>query len=124
MLFRSVTICSTSGLLAGEFCPASDLHTGVYIIGGSPDTEDGAYLLSDDLTSSTCNVHTAAPVVEAPSDLLTEEGGTDAPTKEDIEGDGTNSDKNKTDNTGNNTGNGSNSTGEDNGVTGEIVYTP
>lgn len=57
----SATICTASGLLANEFCPAENRQTSVYIIGGSPDTEDGPYLLTD--TQNQCTVHTAASVI-------------------------------------------------------------
>ena len=57
----SATICTASGLLANEFCPIENRQTSVYIIGGSPDTEDGPYLLTD--TQNQCNVHTAASVI-------------------------------------------------------------
>ncbi|MGN0484761.1 MAG: transglycosylase domain-containing protein [Lachnospiraceae bacterium] len=54
----NVTICTASGMLAGEYCPAKDLHTSVYITGGSPDTDDGPYLFNGDSSDKTCNVHT------------------------------------------------------------------
>lgn len=57
----SATICTSSGLLAGEFCPSETKQTSVYIVGGSPESADGPYLLSDGLANSTCNVHTASP---------------------------------------------------------------
>lgn len=57
----SATICTASGMLANEFCPAENRQTSVYIIGGSPDTEDGPYLLTD--TQNQCTVHTAASVI-------------------------------------------------------------
>lgn len=55
----SVTLCSASGLLAGEFCPPEFHYTGVYITGGSPGSADGSYLIG---VSETCNVHTALPI--------------------------------------------------------------
>lgn len=55
----SVTLCSASGLLAGEFCPPEFHYTGVYITGGSPGSADGAYLIG---VSETCNIHTALPI--------------------------------------------------------------
>ncbi len=57
----SATICTASGLLANEFCPAENRQTSVYIIGGSPNTEDGPYLLTD--TQNQCTLHTAASVI-------------------------------------------------------------
>lgn len=57
----SATICTASGLLANEFCPAENRQTSVYIIGGSPNTEDGPYLLTD--TQNQCTLHNAASVI-------------------------------------------------------------
>lgn len=60
----SATICTASGMLANEFCPAENRQGGIYIVGGSPDTEDGPYLLSDSLSQENyCTVHTAASVI-------------------------------------------------------------
>lgn len=53
----SLTICSVSGMRASEYCPDSDLQSGIYIVGGSSDTEDGPYLLHGN-TEDVCNVHT------------------------------------------------------------------
>lgn len=57
----NATICTTSGLLAGPYCPDSTKQTGVYIVGGSAESADGPYLLSDSLANSICNVHTSNP---------------------------------------------------------------
>lgn len=56
----SVSICTSSGLLASEFCPSETKQTSVYIVGGSPDSADGPYLLSDSIANSICTVHTAS----------------------------------------------------------------
>lgn len=53
------TICTISGKIANEFCPQENRQTNVYIIGGSPNSEDGPYLLSDELANSVCDVHTS-----------------------------------------------------------------
>lgn len=55
------TICTASGMLAGEFCPEETKQTSVYIIGGSAESADGPYLLSEELANSTCSVHTSTP---------------------------------------------------------------
>lgn len=54
------TICTQSGKIANEFCPAELKQTGIYIIGGSPNTDDGPYLLSEELANSICDIHTSA----------------------------------------------------------------
>ena len=83
----SATICTASGMLANEFCPAENRQTSVYIIGGSPNTEDGPYLLTD--TQNQCTVHTAAsvipqlPVVDSPSNSKTDATGDNSNSNED-----------------------------------------
>ncbi len=60
----SATICTSSGMLANEFCPEENRQSGIYIVGGSPDTDDGPYLLSDSLSQENyCTIHTAASVI-------------------------------------------------------------
>ncbi|MCI8300191.1 MAG: PBP1A family penicillin-binding protein [Lachnospiraceae bacterium] len=60
----SATICAASGLLANEFCPAETKQTGVYIVGGSGNSGDGAYLLPAALAQGNyCTVHTAASIL-------------------------------------------------------------
>ena len=44
-------------MLAGSYCPAETVTTGVYVIGGSETTEDAPYLLTDAFLSQTCTVH-------------------------------------------------------------------
>ncbi len=66
----SATICIESGMLANEFCPETSRQTNIYITGGSLDSEDGPYLLTDELAQSVCPIHTAEsilpPVPEVP----------------------------------------------------------
>ncbi len=85
----SATICTASGMLANEFCPQENRQGGIYIVGGSPNTEDGPFLLSDSLSQENyCTVHTAAsvipeiPPVEIPE---TPEENTGKPNKDDQE---------------------------------------
>lgn len=54
------TICTVSGKVANEFCPEETKQTGIYIIGGSPNSGDGPYLLSEELANSICDIHTSA----------------------------------------------------------------
>ena len=55
----SATICTKSGMLANQYCPKKLRQTGVYIVGGSPNTEDEPYLLSGDLQDEKyCTIHT------------------------------------------------------------------
>lgn len=55
----SANICTASGQLAGSYCPDSFIQ-GIYIIGGTPGTEDGPYLLTDDFLANTCTFHNAS----------------------------------------------------------------
>lgn len=52
------SICSETGQLAGPNCPYK-LTSGVYIIGGSPNTEDAPYLLTEEALANTCQYHNA-----------------------------------------------------------------
>lgn len=56
----TANICIGSNMLAGNYCPAASLVSGVYIIGGSPTTEDAPYLLTEERLSQTCTVHNAS----------------------------------------------------------------
>ena len=62
----SATICASSGMIAGEFCPEETKQTGIYIVGGSAGSADGPYLLTEEVRNSQCNVHTSAAVTEPP----------------------------------------------------------
>lgn len=60
----SATICTASGLLANEFCPEDTRQGGIYIVGGSGDTDDGQYMLPAALAQDNyCTVHTAEAII-------------------------------------------------------------
>ncbi len=60
----SATICTASGLLANEFCPEDTRQGGIYIVGGSWDTDDGQYMLPAALAEDNyCTVHTAESII-------------------------------------------------------------
>lgn len=59
----SATICTESGMLANEFCPEASRQTGIYIVGGSPSTDDEPYLIDGGLSQSTCNIHNASTIL-------------------------------------------------------------
>lgn len=108
----SATICTASGMLANEFCPAENRQTSVYIIGGSPDTEDGPYLLTD--TQNQCNIHTAAsvipqlPAIDSPQDSKTDTTGDNPNGNEDQnKSPSGNNSNNNSNNNNNNNNNGS-----------------
>lgn len=86
----SATICTASGLLANEFCPEDTRQAGIYIVGGSGDSDDGQYMLPAALAQDNyCTVHTAESIVpEIPPipeiDILDNEGnGTSDEDKDD-----------------------------------------
>lgn len=68
----SITICVGSGQVASEFCPAEARATSVYITGGSANTADGPYLLTDAVANTVCTIHNAPvappPAVEPPAE--------------------------------------------------------
>ena len=79
----SATICTASGLLANEFCPEDTRQGGIYIVGGSGDTDDGQYMLPAALAEDNyCTVHTAEAIIpeipEIPEIDITP-GPTDSP---------------------------------------------
>lgn len=130
----AVTVCTDSGMLANEYCPETSKQQYIYITGGSADSADGPYLLTDELAQSSCNVHTlesTLPPILPPTDPLIPlpptdpNGGGGTPT----EGSGGNANPggNSPGNTGNtgstgNTGVGGNTGG--NGGTGVAVPPP
>lgn len=48
--------CIDSGQLAGDYCPPTSYQSGIFVIGGSANTEDGPYLLTN---TNTCTMHNA-----------------------------------------------------------------
>ncbi len=56
-----VNVCSESGQLAGANCP-SVFPSGVYVIGGTPGTEDTPYLLTEETLALTCTYHNASDI--------------------------------------------------------------
>lgn len=54
-----VNMCVESGQIAGPNCPYT-YASGVYIIGGTPTTEDAPYLLTEESMANTCTYHNAA----------------------------------------------------------------
>ena len=105
----SATICASSGMIAGEFCPEETKQTGIYIVGGSAGSADGPYLLTEEVRNSQCNVHTSAAVAEppapapAPADTTAPDGkqpaGSLTPSETD-KTDDSNTDKKEKDNSG------------------------
>lgn len=67
-----VQICSASGRPAGMYCPSWAISSRIQIIGGSPDSEDGAYLYTGNL-GYYCNVHSHASDPQPPADTGTDD---------------------------------------------------
>jgi penicillin-binding protein 1A len=53
------TICADSGQLISSYCPESSYQTGIYIVGGSSESEDAPYLLTEDFLANACTLHNA-----------------------------------------------------------------
>lgn len=51
------SICHDSGLPISNYCPETSYISNVYIIGGSPASEDAPYLLTEDFTNNVCTYH-------------------------------------------------------------------
>ncbi len=65
-----MAVCADSGQLAGPNCPNTYQTGGVYVIGGSPTTEDAPYLLTDEALANTCTMHNApsyVPQIDVPT---------------------------------------------------------
>lgn len=71
-----VNICSKSGMIASEFCPAKKVKTAVFLIKDEPyeeETWDTPYIISNH--QDICNIHTASGVVVPDDDDPVGEGG-------------------------------------------------
>lgn len=79
-------ICNDSGQLAGASCPLTSLSQRVFVIGGTPGTEDSNYLLLDGITT-TCTLHNgenaiyqgSQPISPVPGVTTSPETPSDAP---------------------------------------------
>ncbi|SFQ49074.1 penicillin-binding protein 1A [Lachnospiraceae bacterium XBB1006] len=60
----AVTICGKSGKAASPHCPENSLKTKVFIIGGSPNSGDGKYLLPNNFEKDLCDVHDGSKLPE------------------------------------------------------------
>lgn len=83
----AIRTCSVSGKLATQYCPGTTLSSAVKIVGGSPDSEDGPYLYTGNL-SNTCTIHTAdsmQPEQDSPDDSTIDDTSTDSETPGDEE---------------------------------------
>lgn len=57
----SATICNESNQVANAYCPSTT--TGIFIIGGSEASQDGPYLLTEDILNGTCSIHSASSIL-------------------------------------------------------------
>lgn len=105
-----VDICSASGQIAGEYCPVENRVPTVYIIGGTAETEDGPYLITEEALNTVCSVHTS-------SSSSSESGTTEGAVKPSVEGTITEN-KPQTENSGGESGTGGSSGGSSGGVSG------
>ena len=105
-----VDICSASGQIAGEYCPVENRVPTVYIIGGTAETEDGSYLITEEALNTVCSVHTS-------SSSSSESGTTEGAVKPSVEGTITEN-KPQTENSGGESGTGGSSGGSSGGASG------
>ena len=98
-----VNICADSGQLAGANCP-NTYATGVYVIGGSANTEDAPYLLTEEALANTCTMHNAPSTPYESTPYTPVPGVTDIPSQDTNTG---------TTDSGTSTGDSGTSTGED-----------
>lgn len=105
-----VDICSASGQIAGEYCPVENRVPTVYIIGGTAETEDGPYLITEEALNTVCSVHTS-------SSSSSESGTTEGAVKPSVEGTITEN-KPQTENSGGESGTGGSSGGSSGGASG------
>ena len=114
-------ICSASGQIAGEYCPAENRVPTVFIIGGTAETEDGPYLITEEALNTVCSVHTSSG---STSDGSTSDGSTsDGSVKPTVEGTITDN-KSQTDTSGGDNSSGSSSGGSSGGSSGDGSTTP
>lgn len=52
-------ICNESGQLASAYCPITSYTPRIYVTGGSANTEDAPYLITDDFMNNVCTYHNA-----------------------------------------------------------------
>ena len=50
-------ICTESGKLANEYCPADKQQVSIYMLAGSPTSGDAPFLLPAEISSSVCDIH-------------------------------------------------------------------
>lgn len=105
-----VDICSASGQIAGEYCPVENRVPTVYIIGGTAETEDGPYLITEEALNTVCSVHTS-------SSSSSESGTTEGAVKPSVEGTITEN-KPQTENSGGESNTGGSSGGSSGGASG------
>ncbi len=55
-----LNIDNSTGLIANAFCPADLVEQKVFIIGGTPGTEENDFQASEDFLNRTCDVHNAS----------------------------------------------------------------
>lgn len=70
----ALDICTISNALATQYCPPETVEKKIFIVGGSKDSEDGPYLLPEDMNENICTIHTAlTQEIETPDPVPEEE---------------------------------------------------
>jgi penicillin-binding protein 1A len=55
----ALSICSASGLIADSACPADQVTTGIYIVGGTEGSTEYEMNVTEEFLNTSCTVHTA-----------------------------------------------------------------
>ena len=61
-----LNIDSSSGMIANAFCPADALQQKVYVLGGTPGTEENDFLATQEFLNQSCSVHNASTTTQTP----------------------------------------------------------
>jgi penicillin-binding protein 1A len=66
----ALSICAASGMIADVFCPADQVATGVYIVGGEEGTSEYELNATEEFLNARCTVHTAGSILDSTNSLL------------------------------------------------------
>jgi penicillin-binding protein 1A len=66
----ALSICAASGMIADAFCPADQVTTAVYIVGGEEGTSEYELNATEEFLNARCTVHTAGNLLDSTNSLL------------------------------------------------------
>lgn len=65
-----VTVCAASHMVPGPFCPGDQLITGIFLTGGQLGSADNDYMISEEMLSTTCTVHSGAGIYNPQNEFI------------------------------------------------------